>query len=176
MKVGSILDYEQHKQSVNHRFSMIFMMLMISFLVTIPLFWTWLQVKGSYFLVGGLIPWSDAHGYFFGGLHLLYSGSVDTFNTRRPLIAGFMATKLLLSGQSLQGVLVLQAVATGFGCVLAARALSRSHGVAAGVVMFALLLLFIWPFVPTTMTESVGLTFGATGFALLWRGLCGEEA
>ncbi|HEV2311037.1 MAG TPA: hypothetical protein VGU73_10990, partial [Acidimicrobiia bacterium] len=59
---------------------------------------------------------------------------------------------------------------------LAARAVARTLGPAAGFALFAVLLAFTDLFIGTTMTESLGVVFGALGFAALWRAVSRRDA
>lgn len=135
---------------------------------SIPVSSLWFTGKTTYFHVGGFLPWSDPAGYQFGGLHLLHEGFLDWWSTRRPLNAGFMATRLALVDEDLQLSLVLQTLVAALACFLAAREVGRSHGTASGLLMFALLYEFARPFLGTPMSESLGLSFGCLGFAVLW--------
>lgn len=122
-------------------------------------------------ILGGLLPWSDARGHFYGGIYLLHGGIANEWTSRRVLSAAYNSIRALASGESLQAVLILQALLTGAACFLAARATARSHGLIAGLVTLILTSSFALPYLPMTMTETVGLTFGAVAFALIWQGI-----
>jgi hypothetical protein len=65
-------------------------------LFSIPLIYKW-QTAGFYgYLIGGLLPWSDAAGYYSGAQHLIYDGYLTSWATRRPLFSGFLTVVLLL--------------------------------------------------------------------------------
>jgi hypothetical protein len=134
----------------------------------LPVTSLWFTGKTTYIHVGGLLPWADTSDYYFGGKLLLNEGHLDWWNTRRPLNAGFFATRLWLVNQDLQLALVLQAWVAAVACFLAAREVARSHGMASGVLLFALLYEFARPYLGITMSESLGLSFGCLGFVLLW--------
>src|SRR5207245_2122455 len=134
----------------------------------LPVASLWFTGKTTYFHLGGPLPWSDSAGYYFGGRHLLNEGYLDMWNMRRPLNAGFFAARLWLVNQDLQLALVLQAWIAAVACFLAAREVARSHGTASGVLLFALLYEFARPYLGITLSESLGLSFGCLGFALLW--------
>ena len=135
---------------------------------SLPLSSLWFTGRTTYLHVGGLLPWSDPSNYYFGARHLLNEGYLDIWNMRRPLNAGFFATRLWLVNQDFQLALVLQAWVAALACFLAARELARSHGAAGGVMMFALLYEFMRPHLGIAMSEGLGLSFGCLGFVLLW--------
>ena len=137
-------------------------------LFSLPLAFLWASGRTIYSALGGLLPWSDAAAYFFGAQHLLDQGLIDQFNMRRPIVAAFLAVRLALTGGELEPALALQAWLTGAACFLAARAIARSHGLGSGLLALALLYEFARPHLGTTLSETLGLTFGCLAFAVLW--------
>jgi hypothetical protein len=101
-------------------------------------------------------------------VHLLDERSLGAFNMRRPLNAAFLATRLGLLGGSLQAAIAVQAWLTAGAAYLAAVALSRSYGLGSGLLSLGLLYEFARPYVGTTFSECLGLTFGCLGFAACW--------
>lgn len=143
--------------------------LIAAFLVfSLPIVSLWSTGKTTYFHLGGLLPWSDPSGYYFGGRHLLNEGHLDYWNMRRPLNAGFLATRLALVNQDFQLSLILQVWLVALTCFLAARVVAWSHGAASGLLVFALLYEFVRPYLGTTLSECLGLSFGCLGFVVLW--------
>ncbi|MGH7259190.1 MAG: hypothetical protein ACREI9_00735 [Nitrospiraceae bacterium] len=141
-----------------------------AFLVfALPVASVWFTGRTTYQHIGGLLPWSDSNGYLYGALHLLHEGELDSWNMRRPLNASFLAFRLMLAGKDLQWALILQAWMVATACFLAARALVRTHGIASGLALFALLYEFARPYVGTLLSESLGLSFGCLAFAVLWQ-------
>lgn len=141
-----------------------------SFLVfSLPIASLWATGKTTYAHLGGYLPWSDSSLYQFGGVHLWQEGEIDPWNTRRPLNAGFLATRLALGDGDMQLALVLQAWMTAAACFLAARELAKIYGMAGGLMLFALLYEFVRPYLGTFLSESLGLSFGCLGFAVLWN-------
>ncbi|AWB08105.1 hypothetical protein A6A40_24030 (plasmid) [Azospirillum humicireducens] len=122
-------------------------------------------------MIGGLLPWSDSHGHAFSGLHLLQEGALDVFGTRRSLSSAFSATRLLLGGLSLQGALLVQALLFGIAVFLAARAVLRTHGWLAAAILSALCLFAAQETLPTSLSETSGVIFGAVALAILWQAL-----
>lgn len=131
----------------------------------------WVSGDSTYLVIGGLLPWSDSHGQAFSGLHLLQEGTLDVFGTRRSLSAAFSATRMLLGGLSLQGALLVQALLFGTAVFLAARAVLRTHGWLAAVILSVLCLFAARETLPTSLSETSGVIFGAAALAILWQAL-----
>jgi len=139
----------------------------------LPIFICWSGgAPPNYNVVGGLIPWSDANGYFWGAEHLLHEGVLDTWNQRRPLNATFFAARMALIGENFSYALLLQAVFFGVAAFLATHAVARTHGKIAAIVMYAVTYAFAAIYLPVTMSECLGLTLGLLAFALIWSGVC----
>ncbi|MGB1547300.1 MAG: hypothetical protein ACPHIA_02040 [Alphaproteobacteria bacterium] len=135
------------------------------------LFGYWAGGRSYDVLLGGLIPWSDAAGYFFGAHHLLDTGELTGWSQRRPIYTALLAGLLALGGRDLQLALLLQTLFAGAVACFAARAVVARMGPAAGLLVFALFLAFAGQYAAATMTENAGFLFGAAGVALLWLGL-----
>lgn len=139
-------------------------------LCSVPVMSLWQSGRTTHYHVGGLLPFSDASNYLFGSSSLLNQGMLDPWNVRRPLNAGFLAVRLALTGEDLQWALVLQIWLVAASSFLASRAVARSHGLASGLLLFALLYQFERPYLATTLSENLGLCFGCLSFAALWAG------
>jgi hypothetical protein len=124
----------------------------------------------SFFLLGGLLPVSDASGYYAGALQVLEGNTLNVYASQRPLFSGVLATLLGLTHQNLQAALALFVLLNAIASFFLAREVQRSHGTAAGVVVLATLFMFYREYIGTAMTENLGLALGAVGLAVLWRG------
>jgi hypothetical protein len=134
----------------------------------VQLFASWNTGGASWFTVGGVVPLSDANGYFGGAERLLFDGHLDAFNSRRPLHAAFLASELAFTNLDLRKALVIQAVLLGVASYLAARAVTRDLGPVAGLALFAGIYGFARVGIHTVSTETLGVTLGALAFAALW--------
>lgn len=118
--------------------------------------------------VGGLLPFSDALGYYVGAVRFLHGEMLST-TVGRSLYPAALATVLRMVSENLETAVVffvfLNAVTTFF----AVRAVQRSHGSTAGALTFLLLFFFFRRFIGTTLTENLGFALGALGFAAMWR-------
>ncbi len=121
-------------------------------------------------ILGGLIPFSDAAGYYSDARRLLEGQLFSSFSSRRPLFAGMLAALLGLTGRNLQLTLAVLVAITAVACYLLAREVQGTHGILAATLVMVVLFLYYRRFTGTTLTENLGLSSGALGLALLWRG------
>ncbi len=141
----------------------------------LPLFAYWETGKTTYSIIGGLLPWSDASDWLHGTYHLLNERSLFWWTARRPISPAFMSFLASIAGEDLRGALVFRTVLAGIASLLVAAEMWQRYGAAAGIGAFAILLAFVSPFTPTTLTESLGLAFGATAFAMMWQAISKDD-
>ncbi len=137
----------------------------------LPLKAAWSNGLTSWMLIGGLLPWADASIYYLDAQRLLAGYTLSTVSASRPLFPSFLATFLGLTAQNLPLTLALLVAITAFACFFAAREVQKTHGTVAGLLILTVLFFFYRRFSGTTLTENLGLTLGATAFAILWRGI-----
>lgn len=149
---------------------------LISLSVTLMLFawqlsciWS-LSGPALYSVFGGILPWSDAYGYYTSARLLLEGEHFNSLASRRPLFAGLLAGLLGLTGGSLQASLALLVLANGIAAFLLIHEVQRTHGAFAAPFVLGLLFFFYRRFVGTTLTEHLGLLLGITALTVLWRG------
>jgi hypothetical protein len=140
-------------------------------LVALPLGALWQSGRSDGAVLGGLLPFSDANGYYICG-RLLAQGEMLAdfgFCSRRPLFVTLLGGLLALTGENLRLTLALLGAVVAVSLLVSALELRRTHGaVAASVYLLVLFAFYRW-YVGTTLTEHLGLALGALGFALLWR-------
>jgi hypothetical protein len=137
----------------------------------LPLFAYWKTGKTTSSVIAGLLPWSDASYWLYGTYYLLNEDSLLWWTARRPISPAFMSFLAFITGENLQTMLAVRTVLTGIASLLLAAEIWRRYGTAAGITTFALLLQFVSRFTPTMLTESLGLAFGATAFAMMWQAI-----
>src|SRR5262249_34432527 len=96
-------------------------------LFSLPLLalWSHVGIHGS--AVGGLLPFSDASGYYYDARRLL-DGHLMGWSARRPLFPSVLATLLGLTGQNLQVTLAILVGLNAVACFLLAHEIKASHG------------------------------------------------
>jgi len=125
--------------------------------------------------IGGILPYSDATGYFEGAERLAYDGQLTQWTERRPLNAAFFAARLILTGNNFFGALVLQALLAALALVLATSALFQTHGKPAAIWFFAFSFAFVSCCLHRTLSEPLGISLGLVAFALLWSGVANRS-
>ena len=121
-------------------------------------------------IIGGLLPYSDAHGYYTDALRLLHGQKFSVFSSRRPLFPAFLATILNLTDLNLRFALVFLTAMVVIAICFAVREVQRTLGLGAGILMVLCLFMFYRRYIGSTLTEHLGLTLGCLAFALIWRG------
>lgn len=107
--------------------------------------------------IGGLVPFSDAAGYLAGAHDQARDGVWNTISLRRPLAAAFRSVLLFGGNFSNPSMLLSQAVLLSAAMCAATAAVMRWRGLWAGVAFYGLAYIYVRPFIPTTMTEPIGL-------------------
>jgi hypothetical protein len=141
--------------------------------VAILLYWNalelfWLAPQNNYFLIGGLVPSSDADSWLSGGWRLLETGTISEGDQRRPVNAALHALRLYIAG-SFQGSLMLGAVVCAAASLYAAYSLKSSLGWPGAAVFLVFSFWLIREHLPLAMTEVHGFIFGCLAFGCLWR-------
>lgn len=134
------------------------------------LYATWVSGLSDGFVIGGLLPYSDASGYYEDALRLLHGQSFTAFSSRRPLGPVLLGALLAGTGLDLRMALGLLTLMTAVALWLAAREMWETTGAWTGALMLLSLVLFYRRYIGTTLTEHLGLTLGCVAFALVWRG------
>ena len=96
--------------------------------------------------------------------------NLSSFSARRPLFPGLLAVLLTLTGRNLMASLGILTAITAGACYLAAKEIQRTHGAEAAAFVLTILFLFYRYNSGLVMSESLGVTLGALGFVLIWRG------
>lgn len=141
-----------------------------------PALTSWLHARWAYSKIAGVVPWSDANGYHVGGMQLLDRGQLDALNMRRPLIAGFYAVRLLLTGQNFWAMLLLQGILVGLSALLFLKVVANHFGLTGCAVAAAILFAFVGPLIDLMLSESLGMALGCLGAAALVEGVTGHRS
>jgi hypothetical protein len=130
-----------------------------AFIFCVSAMWAGIVRPGDlhYANVGGLIPFSDADYYLAAAFDQVKDGVWNAMALRRPLAAGFRSVLLIFGNFSLPSMLILQACLVAGAACFAAQAIIAWRGVWAGIAFFALTYIYDRIFVPTTLTEPLGL-------------------
>jgi hypothetical protein len=107
--------------------------------------------------IGALVPFSDAANYLTAAHDQAKDGFWNWVAIHRPLAAALRSVLLFVSDFSLQFMLVLQGCLVAGALWFAIHAVTMWRGIWAGTAFFALTYIYNRNFVPTTLTEPLGL-------------------
>jgi hypothetical protein len=119
--------------------------------------------------MGGVLPYSDAAGYYQAGLRLLYDGTLDAWHMRRPLNAALHAMRLALVGGDLRLDIALAACTAALAALLAGLEIARRLGWLGAALLLLALYSYVVLYLPSTLTSVNGFIYGALALALLLR-------
>ena len=114
----------------------------------------------SWASIAGLLPFSDAGDYFADASDSARFGVWSDVSARRPMAAATRTSLAFLSGYSYSVMVLLQAMLLAGVTFLASVAVSRWRGVWAGLVFAAISIMIVEAYVPTSLTEPLGLFWG----------------
>jgi hypothetical protein len=136
-----------------------FLITTCAFVFSMSAMWAGIVRPGDLDLIsiGGLIAFSDAGGYVATAYDQAKDGVWSDFSLRRPLAAAFRSVLLFFGGFSIANMLLLQACLLSAATCLAASAVARWRGLWAGLAFFGLTYIYVRTFVPTSLTEPLGL-------------------
>lgn len=144
----------------------------IFFLVVSPLHWRFQGYDTDGFTIGGVLPTSDASGYFTGGTKIIYGEHISPFAARRPLFVTFLSVVLFIFGQDLVAALIGMAVVATISIFLLAREIRASLGIfPASLTTMVMVYCYAGRFTGKFLTEQIGIPLGILSLALLLRGL-----
>jgi hypothetical protein len=141
---------------------------MVSFALPVSGLWTSGVSEPS--ILGGLMPFSDAAGYYSDARRLLEGQLFSSFSSRRPLFAGMLSALLGVTGRNLQLTIAVLVAISAVACYLLVREAQSTHGALAATLVMVVLFVYYRRFSGTTLTENLGFPAGALALALLWRG------
>lgn len=127
----------------------------------------WAAAKTHPNAVAGLIPWNDAAGYLSCARQLIAGGAISPSCGMRPYYVAEFGALFALSGGNLQVAILLQAAMLGGVTGWFSYKFSHYAGIAAGLTIYAALLIFSIEFTLPVLTENAGLMLGLFAFGIL---------
>lgn len=157
----------QHRRTIESHERMLWSLLrwcgfpitLCAFVFCMSAMWAGMVRPGDfdYANIGGLVPYSDAVAYLAAAHDQVKDGTWVAFAQRRPLASAFRSVILFFGCYSLPIMLTLQACLLAAATCFAAYAVVMWRGVWAGIAFFGLTYIYTRTFVPTTLTEPLGL-------------------
>ncbi|QWG25113.1 hypothetical protein KMZ93_09650 [Bradyrhizobium sediminis] len=115
--------------------------------------------------IGGLIPFSDANGYFAAAHDQARDGYWNSISMRRPFAAAFRSVLMTAAAFSYAQMLLVQVVLCSISVWIAARSILTWRGPLACLAFVALSLMISRSFLATTLTEPIGLVWSFLSIA-----------
>ncbi len=144
----------------------------ISLLNLSPLYWRLQGYDTDGFSLLGILPSSDAEGYFTGAVKILYGEHISPFAARRPLFSTFLSTLLFITSQDLVFSLVILSIVVVVALLILALEVREHLGVLpSAIVTVIMVYCYTGKFAGKFLTEQLGIPLGILALALLLRGL-----
>lgn len=128
----------------------------------------WVRNEKDYFLIGGIVPASDAGGWLAGGWRLLALESLLPTDQRRVVNAALYALRIFLTGD-IHTNIYFGTIVAGTAAIFFSWVVRGSLGWIASAVVFFLSLELIRDHLPLTMTEIHGFILGCLSLGILWK-------
>jgi len=144
----------------------------ILILVFSPFYWRLQGFDTDGFSIGGILPQSDANGYFTGALRILYGEKISPFAARRPLFVAFLSVLIYVFGQNLVLLLMIFALFMSFSIFMLMKEVKKGFGILPSALLAGMLIYnYTGRFVGKFLTEQVGLLLGMLSLTLFLRGI-----
>ncbi|HMD81875.1 MAG TPA: hypothetical protein VKE92_11235, partial [Anaerolineales bacterium] len=139
-------------------------------LFAIPLVYKWQFAHYDGYMIGGLIPWSDAAGYNWNA-HSLANGSLlSAWGARRPLFPGFLAVLLRIDGGDFMATLVILTLLNMLAVYFVVRIVKQLYGSTAAAFFLIISFEFYLRFSGVTTSEQLGFAAGNLAIFFLMIG------
>lgn len=136
---------------------------------TLPVTGLWGSGQSEQYIIGGIIPFSDARFYYMDARRLLDGSLFITGAARRPLFAALFTTLQWITGQNMYISLGLLAGLVSLTVYFCVREIHSTRS-AAGAVLFLMLVFFYIRFLMgKPMSEMAGLPLGLLAFFFIYR-------
>jgi hypothetical protein len=148
----------------DYRLSTIVTALIFFPLFSLALNGLWAGAYSENYILSGLVPRSDAYGFYTGAVSLMETGILSGIGMRRPLYGGFLAFILWICGGNLQLGLAIIVYLTAAVCFLSVMTVRNSLNSFAAIIYFFVIFFFIRRFIGITMSENIGFLLGTSAF------------
>ena len=126
--------------------------------------------EGLFSSIGGVIPYTDAAGYYTGAHRFIENGVLDSWNMRRPLNTLLLAFYLKITNFNFWSVMILQMGFCGMALSLYLKTLRQDLGTLSTLAALFFVYYYAQLYIQTPLCEILGLTLGLFSFVLLWNG------
>ena len=140
-------------------------------LFAISLIYKWQYAYNDGEIIGGLLPWSDASGYYGAASRLVSGLLIIDWGAHRPLFISLLAVVLRLSGGDFMVTLILLTFMNVIAVVMAIQAVKRWYGAVGAAVYLLIGYEFYERFAGKAMTEQLGFALGNLALFFLLVGV-----
>lgn len=135
-------------------------------------FWRLQGFDTDGFTITGVLPQSDANGYYTGALKMLYGEKIPAFAARRPLFVAFLSTLLYAFQQNLFVVLAAMSLFVSISIYLLMKEIRNGFGAfPAAFTAMSMVYCYTGKFAGKFLTEQLGLPLGVLALALFLNGI-----
>ena len=127
----------------------------------------WASGKSEPTMINGLIPIVDGENYYTDALRWLNGGSFSAYTAKRPIFVAFLTTLAKISGQSIQIMQAFLMSLMAISCFFAIKEIYKKLNPFGTTLFLILTFFYTRQYVGCFLTETIGLIFGLSGFALL---------
>ncbi len=127
----------------------------------------WASGKSEPTMISGLIPIVDGENYYTDALRWLNGGFFSAYSAKRPIFTAFLSVLAKISGQSIQIIQTLLMFLIAVACFFAVKEISKKLNPFGTALFLLLIFFFARQYIGCFLTETIGLIFGLSGFALL---------
>ncbi|ODA27871.1 hypothetical protein A6X21_15075 [Planctopirus hydrillae] len=129
-------------------------------ILLIPLAEAWVRPSPHGSLIGGILPWSDASGYYQGAVELLEGEKISSWPSRRPVNSAWLAVRHSMGG-SWESAILLQTMLLAMSwCVMDRTFQIAGFHFGVRYASFVMVERFAFESTPTMLSEPLGLVLG----------------
>ncbi len=153
---------------------------LLSFTLTMGLFslalsGLWASGSTEPQVISGLLPTTDAGGYYYDALRLLNGVRFSDFGSRRPIFPALISFILFITGKNLQATNALLVGIVGIACYFATRQARKIWSPLSASIFLLFIFFFIRRYTGKIMTENLGLALGLMGFTFFINGIMRKD-
>jgi hypothetical protein len=135
----------------------------------LPLSWVWTSGNSETSFIGGLLPWSDASGYYLGAQQLLSGEKLTLFTSRRPLFSAYLSFFLWLTGKNLLLAAASMTFLVAYSVQLLVIETRKRTGNISGAFLFTLLFFFYRQYAGQFLSLQLGFPLGILSLLSFFR-------
>jgi hypothetical protein len=152
------------------RLSRFLLFLLVSTIFVVPVAGLWASGQSEQYLLGGIVPFSDARGYFMDARRLLEGSQFITGAARRPLFTALLSSLQWITGQNLYLTIAILVFIIVISVYLAVCEVKSIVGPMAGIFFLMLVFFYSRLLMGKTLSELAGLPLALLSVVLLLRG------